>query len=70
MTAVTLKVSGMACAGCASKIKQATEELAGVISTDVILENGDVNIIYTEDEKANPVHFRTIIEDLGFDVEA
>lgn len=70
MTTVTLKVSGMACGGCASKVKQALEGIAGVTNADVTLENGHVEVTYTESAEANRACFQTVIEDLGFDVDA
>ncbi|MEC5320144.1 heavy-metal-associated domain-containing protein [Brenneria populi subsp. brevivirga] len=68
MSYATINVQGMACGGCAGKVKNALEALNGVQSVDVTLETGLVNVEYDETEKANPGVFRDTVEGLGFDV--
>lgn len=38
METVTLKISGMACGGCAASVKAALEAVKGVLSAEVSLE--------------------------------
>lgn len=63
-----MNVSGMACGGCASKVKNALQDINGVTKVEVTLENGLVNVEYNETEKANPGAFRSTVEELGFEV--
>lgn len=69
MTTTTLLVTGMACDGCASKVKQVLETIEGVIQANVTLDTGHVEVSYTESTNANPAQFKDAIETLGFDVE-
>lgn len=68
MSLTALNVSGMACGGCASKVKNALQDLEGVSKVDVTLETGLVNVEHDETEKNNAEAFRLVIEGLGFDV--
>ncbi|PWC10901.1 copper-binding protein [Brenneria roseae subsp. americana] len=68
MSYATISVQGMACGGCAGKVKNALEALNGVQGVEVTLETGLVNVEYNETEKANPAVFRDTVEGLGFDV--
>lgn len=69
MTTATLTVTGMACEGCASKVKQALAMIEGVTQANVALDTGSVDISYAESEQANPMQFKKAIDALGFDVE-
>ena len=68
MSLITFTVSGMACGGCASSVKNALQGTEGVSKVDVILESGLVNIEYNEKAKNSAEKFRQVIEDLGFTV--
>lgn len=70
MVTTVLNVSGMACDGCASKVKNALGNIEGVSSVDVVLEGGRVEVAYTESAEANLSKFQEVIEDIGFDIEA
>lgn len=69
MVTTEMKVSGMACDGCANKIKKALEEIDGVSHVDVVLDSGHVKIAHTGNVHANMAKFQNVIETLGFDIE-
>lgn len=67
MATVTLDVFGMACGGCAQKVKEALEALQNVHHATVSLDHHCVDINYTADSQTNITQFQTVIEDIGFD---
>lgn len=46
MTKTTLKVEGMMCEGCVSKVQSALESLNGVDSVEVNLKKGTATVIH------------------------
>ncbi|CAI9119323.1 heavy-metal-associated domain-containing protein [Brytella acorum] len=62
-----LKVEGMHCDGCSSKLRKALEAEPGVREADVLLEGGKVTV-YFDPAVADPRKFVGVVEELGFDV--
>lgn len=68
MTSITqLKVEGMSCSGCSSKLKRALESIDGVSEADVVLEGGQV-VVHFDPTIVDPAKFAAVVEDVGFDV--
>ena len=61
----TIGVDGMTCHSCVSLIESGIEELEGVESVRVSLEQKKATIVY-DSSKANTEIFKTSIEDMGF----
>ena len=65
MKEIKLKIEGMHCAGCSSRLEKILNNVDGVESAKVSLEEKSANIKYNEEE----VELNTIlqeIEDAGF----
>ena len=62
---VTLKITGMSCAGCASHIHAALSQSAGIIS-DEVKYPGDVAIIKYESSKISEKEIIAVIEKTGY----
>ncbi len=65
---VTLKITGMTCAGCASHIHTALSKTEGVIS-DEVKYPGDVAIIKYDASKISEKEIITVIEKAGYKAE-
>ncbi len=65
---LTLKVTGMSCASCASKIEAAVGALEGIASVVVNVPAGVAKVRYFAG-MANPADIRRSIRDLGYQVE-
>ncbi len=59
---VEVKVTGMMCSGCASKVYNVLQETSGVVDNEVKYP-GDVAIITYDPEKIQPAEIVTTIED-------
>lgn len=59
---VEVKVTGMMCGGCASKVHKALKETAGIIDNEVKYP-GDVAIVKYDPEKTNPEAIVGVIEE-------
>lgn len=59
---VEVKVTGMMCGGCASKVHKALKETAGIVDNEVKYP-GDVAIVKYDPEKTNPEAIVGVIEE-------
>ncbi|KAI9245215.1 hypothetical protein BDA99DRAFT_528267 [Phascolomyces articulosus] len=66
-TCVTLPIEGMTCQSCVKSITQALNQLDGIHSVQVSLEEANVSIEYNATRLSQPTMIETI-EDCGFDV--
>lgn len=62
---ITLKIEGMQCGHCSSRVKSALEKVAGVTSAEVSHETGTAVI---KGENLDSAALRTAVEDQGFSV--
>lgn len=62
---ITMKIEGMQCGHCSSRVKAALEKLEGVASAEVSHENGTA--VVTGDS-LDAAALKTAVEDQGFDV--
>jgi copper chaperone len=69
MQTEVIKVKGMSCMGCVNKVKAGLENIAGVSSANVSLEQKQVTVQY-DDTKAEPRQFTEAIKKAGFEVIA
>lgn len=67
MSSMVLKVQGMSCGGCSSKVIKAINAIEGVDHVDVVLETGQVIVDYSN-LALHAEQLKDVIEDLGFDV--
>ncbi|MYL32122.1 copper chaperone CopZ [Pontibacillus yanchengensis] len=63
----TLEVKGMTCGHCEKAVKGALEELNGIDSANVHLEQNTVDVSYDE-AKVSEKEMKDAIEDQGYDV--
>ena len=66
MKELTLKVSGMMCAGCENRVKNALNLIEGVEIIEVSHKNGIVKLNINENIEKNTIE--EAITDLGFDI--
>lgn len=66
---VKLKVNGIHCNGCATKIKKSIDALNMEHTTDVNVETGNVKVIF-DAEKASLSDIKSKIQEVGFQVES
>ncbi|WP_310653354.1 copper chaperone CopZ [Staphylococcus aureus] len=62
-----LNVEGMSCGHCKSAVESALNNIDGVTSAEVNLENGQVSVQY-DDSKVAVSQMKDAIEDQGYDV--
>jgi copper chaperone CopZ len=62
-----LKVTGMSCDGCASKITHALETITGVSDAKVSLSAGEVTVQYNE-RLTSPDQLKSAVEGAGYGV--
>lgn len=62
-----VNIKGMTCMGCVRSVKNVLEEISGVSSTDVSLEDKQATIQY-DAKKTNENHFKEAIVGAGFEV--
>lgn len=67
--AVTMKVNGMHCGGCASKIKKSIEELGVEQNTEVDVGKGSVKIQF-DGTKTTVAELKSKIAAVGFQIES
>ncbi|HAR4636189.1 TPA: copper chaperone CopZ [Staphylococcus aureus] len=67
MSQEILNVEGMSCGHCKSVVESALNNIDGVTSADVNLENGQVSVQY-DDSKVAVSQMKDAIEDQGYDV--
>ena len=63
---ITLNIEGMTCDGCVKSVTNALNQVAGVQSADISLENNAT--ISFDDSQTNENQLKEAIEDAGFDV--
>ena len=62
---ITMKIEGMQCSHCSSRVKAALEKLEGVASAEVSHENGTAVV---RGENFDAAALKTAVEDQGFSV--
>ncbi len=67
MMKTTLRVKGMSCGHCVSSVKGALEQLNGITSVEVNLDDGKVDVTYN-DSQVTVEEIRGTIENQGYDV--
>lgn len=65
---VTLKVTGMSCAGCANHVSKALKNVNGIIEESVKFP-GDIAIVKYDASKTKPEAFIKAIEEAGYKAE-
>ncbi len=66
MKKISLKIEGMHCEGCSNRLTRVLENLDGVNSANVSLENKKADIEYNEDT-LNIEEIKEAISDAGFE---
>jgi copper chaperone len=69
MQTEVIKIEGMTCTGCVNSVKNVLENIPGVDSVEVSLEQKQATIRY-DDASTDFERFRKAIEDAGFEVAA
>jgi copper chaperone len=64
----TIKIEGMHCDGCASRVKGLLEKEPGVREADVSFRAGEARVKYNE-HTINPDRLRELIEGTGYTAE-
>jgi copper chaperone CopZ len=64
-----LKVTGMSCGGCASKVSKALHAVPGVADIKVSLSSGEVTVQFDE-HRASPGELKSAVQGTGFGVDA
>jgi copper chaperone CopZ len=67
MQSETLKISGMTCSGCSSKVSNALKALPGVDEVHVSLPNGDA-IVQFDETLTSPDQLKSAVEKAGYRV--
>lgn len=62
---ITIKVQGMTCGGCATRVEEALKSTEGVQEVQVSFEHGRAVIKY-DDQKVTPEKLREVIQNTGF----
>lgn len=62
-----LKVTGMTCGGCTSKVTRALKAIAGVNDVKVSLSSGEATVKYDE-HKTSPDLLKSVVRDAGYGV--
>lgn len=65
MQTETLKVTGMTCGGCASKVTNALKAVAGVTDVEVLLSEGLVRVQFNE-HQAGMAQLQAAVEQAGY----
>ena len=68
MKEINLKIEGMHCAGCSTRLEKVLNNLEGVETAKVSLEEKKATIKYNE-EKISVENIKEAIEDAGFKAE-
>ena len=66
MKKISLKIEGMHCEGCSNRLTRVLENLDGVNSANVSLENKEADIEYDENT-LNTEEIKEAISDAGFE---
>lgn len=68
MQNVTLNVQGMSCGHCVKAVESSVNELNGIESVNVNLEDAKVTVAF-DDAQVSVAQIKETIEDQGYDVE-
>ena len=68
MKEVCLKIKGMHCEGCSTRLEKVLNNQDGVEEAKVSLENAEANITFDE-AKINLNELKEAVEDAGFEAE-
>ena len=63
---ITIKIQGMTCDHCKAAVEQALNEIDGVQSAEVNLENGTAKVTY-DANKVDIDHFTESIDEAGYE---
>ena len=66
METAILNVKGMTCSGCVASVTRVLQQVEGVKTVQVSLENANATVQY-DPAVANPRGFKTAIEDAGYE---
>ncbi len=69
MQTETLKVTGMTCEGCTSKVAHALKAATGVHDVVVSLSNGEAAVCYDE-HLISPDQLKSAVKEAGYGVDA
>lgn len=64
-----LKVTGMTCGGCTSKVTNALKAVSGVSDVNVSLSAGEATVQYDE-RLTSPEQLKAAVKDAGYGVDA
>src|SRR3546814_15465032 len=67
-TAVRIRIGGMSCASCVSRIEKTIRAVPGVTSAAVTLAAGRVDVIFSDESR--PLYVRNAVEESGYDAIA
>ena len=67
METIQLNIEGMTCNGCVNSVKNVLQQIPGVSSVDVSLEQKRATVIFNP-AQCNHAQFKSAVEDAGFDV--
>lgn len=68
MKTKTLKVNGMACDHCKTKVEKRLSCLIGVEKAEVNLSDKSVTVTY-DDELTSPEHMKKAVDEIGYDLQ-
>ncbi len=63
-----LKIAGMSCGGCTSKVTNALKVVSGVSDVDVSLSASEATVQYDE-RLTSPEHLKAAVMDAGYSVD-
>jgi len=66
MQTAQIKVEGMTCGGCVASVKRALQQIEGVETVEVSLDQAQARVQY-DPARVNESQLRSAIEDAGFD---
>jgi copper chaperone len=66
MQTTKIKVEGMTCGGCVASVKRALQQIDGVGSVEVSLDQAQASVEY-DPSRVDETKLRSAIEDAGFD---
>lgn len=69
MQTETLKVTGMTCGGCTSKVTHALKAVSGVTDVKVSLPDGEATVQYDE-RLSSPEQLKAAVKNAGYSVDA
>lgn len=64
-----LKITGMSCGGCTSKVTNVLKAITGVSDVNVSLSAGEATVQYDE-QQASPDQLKAVVKDAGYGVDA